>query len=97
MHRKGRLGLLVDDGGSDEEIEFLSSGWLLPPVHDEGAVVPKAIKIQHIEWAGDVQTEFAIEPRDAQQSAASPWSLVWALAVVLLQAFSFGRMPQIED
>lgn len=96
MHRKGRLGLLVDDGSSDTEIDFLSSGWLLPPAHDDGPLIARDIKVQHIEWAGDAHVDFTAEQRtiDAQQSATSQWSILWALTLGLWQAFRFGWIPQ---
>lgn len=96
MHRKGKLGLLVDDGRSGVEIDSLCSGWLLPPVHDDGMPVASNIKVQHVEWARETQIDISPERQDinVQPPTFSPWSILWRMTLDMMQVWKVVRISQ---
>jgi hypothetical protein len=99
MDKKGKLGLLVDDGRSDVEIDSLCSGWLLPPVHDDGMSVTSDIKVQHVEWARGTQIDISPEQKsiDVQQPTFSPWCILWRMTLDMMQIWKVVRISQTTE
>jgi len=88
MHRKGKLGLLVDDDGeSDVEINILCAEWALPPAHEDETPPARDIEVQHVEWVREKQVEINDERCTLanQQHAFSRLSILWWMAWEMLQ------------
>src|SRR4051812_20806337 len=99
MHRKGKLGLLASDGRFETEIDDLCSGWLLPPVHDGGAIFASDIEIQPVEWAGREQINITTGQQSlkTRQPSPSPSSNPWIKMVEFFQGCRINRTSQSTD